>query len=158
MAPEHIAGMPGAASDIYSMAMVLFEAATRTRPAAGEDLTGRLARQLPDWPIGARRLLAQALNDSPGARPSSAGEFGDRLAVGLTGSRRGWRIPAAAGLTAVVVLAFVAVSLQWKSKRQDEEAQNIQNTVNSIRRIVRETTVSRKRRCQCCSRRLHGCD
>jgi serine/threonine-protein kinase len=127
MSPEQAAGDPDidGRSDLYSLAVVLFEALAGTTPyraggysemiarkltASPESLT-RLRGEVPEW---VERALVRALAGSPAERFSTAGEF----ARALAGER--WRTtvvtaaPAAAkaprSIRAIAVLPFVNAS------------------------------------------------
>ncbi len=88
MSPERLAG-PGAGgpeSDVYALAAVAYELLSGRPPSVAAS-TGEAAAQEPfdlgrDWPqgpAGAVAVLERALDDEPGARHPSAGEFVDDL-------------------------------------------------------------------------------
>lgn len=91
MAPEHLAGAPpDGRSDLYALAVVLFELLTAHRPHEAASL-GELLRQVatqpapdlrqwrPDLPESLAAVLAQALSRDPGQRHAD----GDALAACL---------------------------------------------------------------------------
>jgi serine/threonine-protein kinase len=77
MSPEQLAGHPvDVRSDIYSAAMVIYEALTGQLPT----LSGKtLAELVPDAPPGLSDLLAHCLRPNPNERPASAVEVYLRL-------------------------------------------------------------------------------
>ncbi|HYT72790.1 MAG TPA: protein kinase [Gemmatimonadales bacterium] len=106
MAPEQAAGserLDGRA-DLYSLALVAFEALTGTRPAAGTDRAA-LARAVraarADLPAAAAAALVAPLADSPDDRPASASAW--LAEIGRARTHR-WRRWAAAGAVTVVAL------------------------------------------------------
>lgn len=120
MAPERLAGQPAsAASDLYSLAVLLFRIATGHCPADASDpavLAARLAAgdresladARPDLPLGLVQVIERGLAITPAERPTSAGAFGLALADAIrmpaaTAARRHryrWSAMAAATLLA----------------------------------------------------------
>ncbi len=101
MAPEQAAGV-GAdeRSDIYSVAVVLYELLTGTTPHAGELPQEVLVRKLqrpardigqlrPDLPVGLTEVIMSALEMEPARRPGSADEFAAKLARFLARAETG---------------------------------------------------------------------
>ncbi len=94
-APEILAGEPAtAASDQYSLAALLFEAATGELPFPAEDLTNllkvtrsaprpRLLDHRPEWPLAANDILARGLAVRQSERYPSVRDLGDTLAKSL---------------------------------------------------------------------------
>jgi hypothetical protein len=98
MAPEVLDGGPAsAASDLYSVGVLLFYSVTGDYPVVGESMLelslahrrGQrrlLADRRPDLPDGFIRAVERALSPSPGSRPASAGSMMRDLAGALPGS------------------------------------------------------------------------
>ena len=97
MAPEQLEGhKPGPASDIYSLAVVAFEALSGKRAYEGRtplEIAHRKASDPPPsladaWPAAPREaveLVARAMGPDPAARPKTATAFVDELEVWLVG-------------------------------------------------------------------------
>jgi hypothetical protein len=95
MAPEVLDGRPAsAASDLYSLGVLLFHVVTGEFPVPGNSVmdliaahkNGRrhlLSDRRPDLPEGFVRVVEHALAASPAGRPSSAGAMMQELAGGL---------------------------------------------------------------------------
>jgi serine/threonine protein kinase len=89
LAPERIAGQPAsAASDLYSLGIVMYECLTGTRPFTGSMLDVAMAHQLRDLPPlppstdpAVVSLLADLTAKDPFARPVSAASVAIRAAL-----------------------------------------------------------------------------
>jgi serine/threonine protein kinase len=97
VAPERLTGheVDGRA-DVYSLAVVVFEAVTGRRPFSSKSWIETLSRRLYEPPPSVRdsvpdlsapfaTVLQQAMDREPDRRPSTAGELLDRLERALTG-------------------------------------------------------------------------
>ncbi len=120
LAPELFDGRPATrASDIYSLAVLLYRMVTREYPVDGADRSqiGRAHREgrvkrlrdvRPDLPSEFIQSVERALSPDPGARPQTAGEF----EAALTSKRNPAPVPwtwtqrAAAAAAAVLVVAI----------------------------------------------------
>jgi tRNA A-37 threonylcarbamoyl transferase component Bud32 len=123
MAPEQLQGREGdARSDLFSLAVVLYEAVTGRRPFAGEDVPTVLAGILHDDPLPAREInpavppaldavIERALCKRPAERYQDAPSFAQALEQALpeAGPRRRWIGPRGA-VTAAGVLVIVALA------------------------------------------------
>jgi hypothetical protein len=105
-APELLAGgRPGRATDLYSLAALLFRLASGRLPVEAESLkelhtklaNGERAHLLdlrPDLPPRFAAAIERALSTEPEARPASAGEFAQQLGAALRSevppARRTW--------------------------------------------------------------------
>lgn len=96
MAPEQILGKPSSSSDIYAMAVIVYEMLTGIRPFNPKPHNAAILIQLqqlgniirpkalrPDLPEKADSLIIQALSYESQNRPNSASEFGQKLAQAL---------------------------------------------------------------------------
>lgn len=95
MSPEHLVGRPSQASDIYSLAVVIFEMLTGRRPFSsvtpfrlrGEQRgglpRGALRKRRPKAPVSLEEKLRKALAYQPEHRPSDAQVFCDSIASDL---------------------------------------------------------------------------
>ena len=118
MSPEQASGEAdiGVASDVYSLACVLYEMLAGEPPLRGDTVRATMAKQvtqiprpvrerLPDVPAAVDRAIARALDKNPDRRFASAAEFAAALTVD-TGA-----FPRAAPTTrSVAVLPFVNAS------------------------------------------------
>ncbi len=110
MAPEQLEGATvSGRSDLYSFAMILYEALTGSRPAESASLGEVLDHVLrtsppppssrrPDLPPEVDRLFAEAFRKDPAARPENVEAWAGALADALekaTGPDRGWPEPIA---------------------------------------------------------------
>jgi preprotein translocase subunit SecF len=97
MAPERLSGTADAASDVYSLACVLFECLTGERPYPGDSLeqqfaghlTGELPRPssvCPDVPEGFDAVIARGMAKDPDDRYPTASELAEAARAALTGS------------------------------------------------------------------------
>lgn len=86
MAPEHIAGEPGPASDIYALGIILYQLLTGQLPFQGTHPRAILHRQAtepppplrvmrPDLPVALEGVLGKALAKKPAARYATAGHL-----------------------------------------------------------------------------------
>lgn len=131
MAPEQIKGEASAASDLYSLAAILYRCAAGREPidASGGVLQvlsrvmhqepPRLSRFVRDVPVGLDALAAEALAKTPGARPSLEA-FRGRLASLEPTSRLG---PLALGAALLAITSLVALALTagaWTSNGDDD--------------------------------------
>jgi len=98
MAPEAIGGSsPGPSFDLWSLAVVLYEALTETHPFRGPHVAETLERiqthdpidprSLADCPDGLAEFLMGALAKEPGRRPRTAAVFRSRLRLALERDR-----------------------------------------------------------------------
>ena len=97
VAPERLVGREvDGRTDVYSLAAIIFEAATGRRPFSSKSWIETLSRRLyepppsvrdivPELPAAFAAALQQAMDRDPGRRPNSAGELLDRLESALTG-------------------------------------------------------------------------
>jgi hypothetical protein len=137
MAPEQLeAEEAGPAADIYSLAVVAFEALSGRKANEGTtpvEIAHRMATEPPPdlrdaWPgapASAAEALKRGMARDPGDRPASAGELADALERGLAEDRTastllaprrsehrrrpGW-IPAAAAAAALALVGGVAIA------------------------------------------------
>ena len=96
VAPERLVGREiDGRADVYSLAVVVFEAVTGRRPFSSKSWIETLSRRLyepppsvrdtvPELPAPFAAVLQQAMDREPERRPSSAGELLDRLEGALT--------------------------------------------------------------------------
>jgi eukaryotic-like serine/threonine-protein kinase len=96
VAPERLVGREiDGRADVYSLAVVVFEAVTGRRPFSSKSWIETLSRRLyepppsvrdtvPELPAPFAAVLQQAMDREPERRPSSAGELLDRLERALT--------------------------------------------------------------------------
>lgn len=99
VAPERLVGREvDGRADVYSLAVVVFEAVTGRRPFSSKSWIETLSRRLyepppsvrdtvPELPAPFAAVLQQAMDREPERRPSSAGELLDRLERALTSKR-----------------------------------------------------------------------
>ena len=118
MSPEQASGDTelGAASDVYSLACVVYEMLAGVPPFYGVAPRAIMAKQVtespqpvrgrrPEVPVSLERALAHALEKDPHQRPSSAAEFVSELLAPESGARRG---PAVT--RSIAVLPFINAS------------------------------------------------
>ena len=90
MAPEQWTGQSGPQSDIYSLAVVLYELVTGRKPYTGDTPVGIMLKQVneplplptqfvPDLPEGVEKILLKALERRPEDRYQSMSEFASAL-------------------------------------------------------------------------------
>jgi serine/threonine-protein kinase len=96
VAPERLVGREvDGRADVYSLAVVVFEAVTGRRPFSSKSWIETLSRRLyepppsvrdtvPELPAQFAAALQEAMDREPDRRPSSAGELLDRLEQALT--------------------------------------------------------------------------
>jgi eukaryotic-like serine/threonine-protein kinase len=134
VAPERLVGREvDGRADVYSLAAVIFEAATGRRPFSSKSWIETLSRRLyepppsvrdivPDLPAEFATTLQLAMDREPSRRPSTAGELLDRLESALKspgGSVAAiqWLRPVvnrgSIGLSAVVVLVVGMAEVAW---------------------------------------------
>ena len=98
MAPEQILGKPcDARSDLFSVAIVLFELITGTHPFHGESIPRRIVREapddlraaLPDAPSEVTSILAKALEKKPEQRYQSGKDLAAELRAAAVRCRGG---------------------------------------------------------------------
>jgi len=102
MSPEQASGDTelGAASDVYSLACVVYEMLAGVPPFYGVAPRAIMAKQVtespqpvrgrrPEVPVSLERALAHALEKDPQQRPTSAAEFVSELLAPESGARRG---------------------------------------------------------------------
>jgi hypothetical protein len=137
--PEQLDGRPlDRRSDVFSLALVLYEALTGTLPYSAHDadtirremrepLAHRIARLPASRPLPARflPLLERALAVHPDARPRHARAFCEELALAAAGSRpsgRGRRLAIAATLAAIAatLVAIVVEAVNTERARRSE--------------------------------------
>jgi serine/threonine-protein kinase len=137
MAPEQLEGRdPGPPADIYSLAVIAFEALSGRKPREGRtpmEIAHKIATEPPPdlreaWPKAPKtvaRVLQRGMALKPGDRPASAGELARELANALDEStgepprtrrftrRRGAAaaVPAAAIVLALMFLALAAATI-----------------------------------------------
>ncbi len=121
MAPEQLLGQPGPPSDLYALALLVYEM------VAGEPLFEAAApaalyeqqRKLRESDFNAaiygslRSLLWSALCPDPRRRPRDAGEFGRRVAAALRNPKRQYLPSRRAVLSAALVAAPAAGWTAW---------------------------------------------
>jgi len=118
MSPEQASGDTelGAASDVYSLACVVYEMLAGVPPFYGVAPRAIMAKQVtespqpvrgrrPEVPVSLERALAHALEKDPQQRPTSAAEFVSELLAPESGARRG---PAVT--RSIAVLPFINAS------------------------------------------------
>jgi serine/threonine-protein kinase len=113
MAPEQVAGKSAvAASDIYSLAVVVFEVVTGKLPFEGATTEQRLTEPppsprfiVPELPKSWDRALLRCLDRDPGNRYPTALEFADALDAAPSRRKRVRRTRGATGLALFVILA-----------------------------------------------------
>ena len=118
MSPEQASGDTelGAASDVYSLACVVYEMLAGVPPFYGVAPRAIMAKQVtespqpvrgrrPEVPVSLERALAHALEKDPQQRPTSAAEFVSELLAPESGVRRG---PAVT--RSIAVLPFINAS------------------------------------------------
>lgn len=118
MSPEQASGEAnlGTASDVYSLACVVYEMLAGRPPIQGKGSRATMAKQVvetpqpirgvrPDVPAGVEEALARGLAKDPGERYPTAAEF---IAALLSGRRTG--APAPATTRSIAVLPFVNAS------------------------------------------------
>ncbi|MPZ23870.1 MAG: protein kinase, partial [Dehalococcoidia bacterium] len=105
MAPENVEGTrPDQRSDVYSLALVLYEMLAGRLPFEGESVAAVTAQRLVRDPIPLRRfnsevspqlerIIMRALARDPAERPQSAAEFGDLLRRHASGAPVGVAAP-----------------------------------------------------------------
>lgn len=113
LAPEQALGEEEtAASDMYSLGIIGYQALTGRRPFTGDGVTTIAMKHVrdapcpmpPDLPANVRELIEIALSKEPTARYATGGEFGDAVAAVRDGrrpppplpirpDRRGYRLP-----------------------------------------------------------------
>jgi hypothetical protein len=137
--PEQLDGRPlDGRSDVFSLALVLYEVLTGTLPYSAHDadtirremrepLAHRIARLPASRPLPARflPLLERALAFHPDARPHDARGFREELALAAAGSRspgRGRRLAIAATLAAIAatLVAIVVEAVNTERARRSE--------------------------------------
>lgn len=109
MAPEQAQGLPvSAATDVYALAVMLYEIVAGRRPFTGDTpvamLNQHATKPPPDprafqsnIPPAAAALLLQGLDKSPAARPRSAEQFARGVGAGLGALAKEGGAPLAAG-------------------------------------------------------------
>jgi serine/threonine protein kinase len=94
MAPEQLRGQPEAASDLWSLGVMAYEAVTGQMPYQADTLVSLHEQQRaglqtqphrlrPDLPLAAQAAILRALSFDPKTRQARAREFGEELAVAL---------------------------------------------------------------------------
>jgi serine/threonine-protein kinase len=137
LSPEQIMGEPvDARTDVYALAVTLYEMLAGAPPFAGADLASLLGKIVMDdpaplesaaperaVPAALDREILRALSKDPAARPASAADFATALWTALAASRassdpvplaasaaRDWRrIAVAVGVAAALALSLVAL-------------------------------------------------
>lgn len=96
VAPERLVGREvDGRADVYSLAAIIFEAASGRRPFSSKSWIETLSRRLyepppnvheaaPDLPRAFASVLQQAMDRDPNRRPSTAGQLLDRLQASLS--------------------------------------------------------------------------
>ena len=128
MSPEQARGRPtDFRTDLFSLGVVLYRAATGEAPFRGED-SFAVARQIvetdppaparvvPDLPPGLSALVMRLLQKDPAARPASAQDVAEelaRIAAGKPRPRAGPRRLGAPVLVGAMVLIALVVALAW---------------------------------------------
>jgi serine/threonine-protein kinase len=146
IAPEQVAGreLDGRA-DVYSLAAVIFEAVTGSKPFKGSNWVEVASQRLyadppdagavaPDLPAAFTRALAVGLARNPGERPASAGQLLDLLAAALSKSAVSLAKPLSptmvrglvAGTAGVVsLLGMLTIALIWASGTDFETSSGV---------------------------------
>ncbi len=147
MSPEQFAGeAPTAASDIFSLGLVLFELAAGAHPYRADspfETAHRIANETPQVSPALRQkigvelasLILAMLNREPQARPSAeevAGRLAGMLAQDSTGTGKRWRraawAAAAAGMVSFVALAAAV----WLAKGPARSPANLDISIRPL--------------------------
>ena len=110
MSPEQLRGAEvDGRTDVYSLAVIVFEALTGQLPFRARDATGYARKHLEETPPSMSTVnpragvpsaleaaVLQALSKDPGARPPTAEAFAESLRAGLRGEAPAGFVPAAA--------------------------------------------------------------
>jgi serine/threonine-protein kinase len=115
MSPEQLRGAPvDARTDVYSLAIIVFEALTGQLPFRARDPAGYARKHLEEAPppmavVNANAkvppaleaAVVQALSKDPDGRPASAQAFAERLEAGLRGEAPAGFVPPVSAVPAV---------------------------------------------------------
>jgi formylglycine-generating enzyme required for sulfatase activity len=119
MAPEHLRGQPGRASDVWGVGVLLYELLTGERPFIGADRRA-VARAIlrsppppptdfnPALPHWIEAVLSRALAKEPGDRYASAAAMGEALVEGLPEVRDA-----------------LGLALAWQAAQQGPDAEEV---------------------------------
>lgn len=120
MAPEQLLAQPVSESDIYAMALLIFEMATgqplfpAMTPAALYEAQRKLGeKDLSGVPGGLRRVLMRALHPNPRKRPANAAQFGRDAAERLLHPGPTWMPTRRAVVTGAAIAAGAGAWGVW---------------------------------------------
>jgi len=121
MSPEQLEGKPADhRSDIYSLAVVLFEAINGETPHSSSEphllrkeiVLGQKPSWTNDCPLALRQVVEKALSRDPDQRHSSAAEFTAEIRKAIRPKPPRWDLVGLGGLFIAIVLAGLAPKIQ----------------------------------------------
>ena len=121
MSPEQLEGKPAdRRSDIYSLAVVLFEAINGETPHSSSEphllrkeiVLGQKPSWTNDCPLALRQVVEKALSRDPDQRHSSAAEFTAEIRKAIRPKPPRWDLVGLGGLFIAIVLAGLAPKIQ----------------------------------------------